>query len=148
MAKGGGWEVGGTTLQVGIVAIGALAVYAIYKSFKGGEQVGGWLGGQAEGLEAWLAGGANRAVGAPQYYWGRFWHETTGQGGLGWTNKPEDERSFWLKDPDSTLWGWGWQTEPAGGSGTGNPNWQKRKQEASQKSYWKGEEGLIPDWIY
>ena len=34
------------------------------------------------------------------------------------------------------------------GTGDGNPNWAKRRQESSQKSWLKGEEGYIPDWIY
>jgi hypothetical protein len=38
-------------------------------------------------------------------------------------------------------------TTPSG-SGTGSPNWAKRRQESGEKSWLKGEEGIIPDWIY
>ena len=42
---------------------------------------------------------------------------------------------------------WGTLTTPSG-SGAGSPNWAKRRQESGQKSYWKGEEGIIPDFIF
>jgi hypothetical protein len=121
MAKGGGWEIGGTTLQVAIVGIGALALYVAYQTFTTGQRAGTFVGGQLEGFEDWMAGGANRAVGAPQYYWRSFWMETTGAKGLGLTGES---------------------------SGTGNPNLEKRRKEAKDKSYWRGEEGYIPDFIY
>ena len=99
-------EVSDTLVIGGIVIVGGIALYTIATLLGDARALAKYTGG---GAEWWAARGDTeykRVTGAPAYLWSEFWNQTTGQEGLGWTNKPEGQRGLFKKDEDS--WGWGW----------------------------------------
>jgi hypothetical protein len=99
-------EVSDVLVIGGIVMIGGIALYSIATILGDVRAIGKYTGG---GAEYWAKAGTqtwDRFTGAPRWYWTEFWDQTTGQEGLGWTNKPEGQRGLFKKDEDS--WGWGW----------------------------------------
>jgi hypothetical protein len=145
-------EVSDVLITGGIVIVGGIALYSIATILGDTRALAKYTGG---GAQYWANRGDTeykRITGAPRFWWTEFWNQTTGQEGLGWTNRPEGSRAWWHRDPNSNLWGWGWK-QPPRRIGTGRtdeygPDLAKRREEAGRKSYWAGEEGWIPDFIY
>ena len=99
-------EVSDVLVIGGIVIVGGITLYSIATILGDTRALARWTGG---GSEYWAKAGTqtwDRFTGAPRFYWTEFWNQTTGQEGLGITNKPEGERGFFQKDEGS--WGYGW----------------------------------------
>jgi len=99
-------EVSDVLVIGGIVIVGGIALYSIATILGDTRALARYTGG---GAEWWAATGKSeydRITGGPAYLWNEFWNQTTGQEGLGISNKPEGERGFYQKDEGS--WGYGW----------------------------------------
>ena len=100
-------------LIAGIVGVGALAFYSIYKTgnllqeaTNTAQKPIAYAANKIDNAQDWLSTGWKKYWGAPEW----AWREVIGQGGIGLTgNEPEsaDARGFWKKDDNSSLWGWG-----------------------------------------
>jgi hypothetical protein len=126
MAKGqsqiiGVGTLGDDVLKIAIIGVLAFSVYTLWTARRIQQDFTGWAGGGLEYTVDTTEEAINRAIGGGKTTWGNFWMETTGSKGLGLTGES---------------------------SGEGHPNREKRAREAGDKSYWGGEEGYIPDWLY
>ena len=99
-------------LTAGLVVGGGIVAYTLYKSFQGAGTVINYGGTKIDDAQNYVVQQVEETKAVPGKIWSGFWHETTGQGGLGLTGNTVDSytdanRTLLGKDEGSWLYGYG-----------------------------------------
>jgi hypothetical protein len=98
-------------ITAGLVIGGGLVAYTLYKSFQAGQGVASYTTTKIDDTQDYVVQNIEEAKDIPANLWKGFWHETTGQGGLGLTGNTAEtytDSNRTLLGKDEGSWGWGY----------------------------------------